>query len=361
MRLPSPLFALPVAAALLVAPRPASAQRPRPPRGGTATPPTTTNPQTPRILDDIARRHFELGNEYFQVSRYEDAAREFQQAYEISHQGELLFNMARAQEAAGNIPAALETYQRYDDAGSPGFSRDVLHTRMDTLRQRLAASQASSASGTSGTSGTSGAASAAGTSSSGASGSGAAANTNANASASTAGTAGTAGTTTTTTGSTGGVEPGEGRGRTGRGHNRATPTTTEPSPPPPPPPRTRVEYHQPLGNTVGPIALIGLGVAGGATAVVFGVMAGNGVATINRINDGALPWQPRYAETVANANRDATVAWIAGAAGGALVLSGVLWFALRGPGERREVTERQVRAFVAPAGAGAVYGVGGAF
>jgi tetratricopeptide (TPR) repeat protein len=100
--------------------------------------PLAASAQTPlRIRNAIARNHFELGNNYFQISRYEDAAREFQAAYDITHQNELLFNIGRALEAAGNVQGALDAYQRFLDAGAPGFDRDTLRARMETLRQRL--------------------------------------------------------------------------------------------------------------------------------------------------------------------------------------------------------------------------------
>ncbi len=93
---------------------------------------------SPQAMDHIAQSHFQLGNEYFGLRRFAEAAREFQQAYAITQQSELLFNIGRAEEEAGELQAALEQYQRYDEAGAPGIGRDVLHQRMETLRVRIA-------------------------------------------------------------------------------------------------------------------------------------------------------------------------------------------------------------------------------
>ena len=85
----------------------------------------------------IARSHTENGGRYFQLGRFGDAAREFQAAYDLSRRPELLFNLARALEAGGRDREAIDAYERFDTAGSPGVERATLHARIEALRARL--------------------------------------------------------------------------------------------------------------------------------------------------------------------------------------------------------------------------------
>src|SRR5690606_19375706 len=71
------------------------------------------------------------------IARYEDAAREFRAAYEITRQIELQYNVGRSLEAAGDLNGALQAYQLFMDAGAPGLDQEMLRTRMDNLRARL--------------------------------------------------------------------------------------------------------------------------------------------------------------------------------------------------------------------------------
>jgi hypothetical protein len=99
--------------------------------------------QTVRITDRIARNHFENGSEYFRLGRYADAAREFEHAFETSHQNELLYNVAWSYELGGELQNALQWYQRFEQAGAPGFGLEPLHQRMANLRNRMPSSEPS--------------------------------------------------------------------------------------------------------------------------------------------------------------------------------------------------------------------------
>ena len=52
----------------------------------------------------------------FQTGRYEDAARFFSDAFEISPKGNLLYNIGLSYERAGRLGDALRFYQRFIDA-----------------------------------------------------------------------------------------------------------------------------------------------------------------------------------------------------------------------------------------------------
>ncbi|MBI5512960.1 MAG: hypothetical protein HY909_04285 [Deltaproteobacteria bacterium] len=87
-----------------------------------------------------AQTHLDRGNTLYQQQRYAEAAREFQAAYDQSHHAALLYNIARALEAAGELRGALDAYRRFDEAGAPGADPQGLQTlrdRIASLRARL--------------------------------------------------------------------------------------------------------------------------------------------------------------------------------------------------------------------------------
>ena len=250
----------------------------------------------PRITDRIAANHFANGNSYFQVSRYEDAAREFQHAYDISHQPELLFNIGRAWESAGNIQASLDAYQRFDEAGSPGFDREILHARMETLRGRLPPPGQANASSS----------------------------TNA--------------TVTPTNGTT-----------TAAPAANATPSA-------PAARHTHTVHERSTLMSIGPIALLGLGVVVGGIGAALGVVGMSANTTYHNANTGMTPWSQEAAQARDSAGTNMTIGLTMGIVGGVLLLGGAAMMALRGPGEPHEVVD----AFVTPLpGGGAMFGVGG--
>lgn len=266
--------------------------------------------RSPRIMNQIARNHYEAGNAYYQVSRYEDAAREFQRAYEISRQPELLFNIGRALEAAGNIQGALDAYQRFDEAGAPGFDREVLRARMENLRTRLSTTPT---------------------------------------------------TPPPTPPESSQTTPSTPTPESSQNAAPAPPPSHAPSPPssmattvspPAQPHRTRVEYRHSTLNAIGPFATMGLGVATGVVGIVLGVLSGQH-PLVDQANMGMRPWDSEVDQQYRSAVGQNTAAWILGSAGITLVGGGALWFALRGPGERHE----RIEAFITPSGA--FVGIGG--
>jgi len=239
-------------------------------------------PPTPGILDRVARNHFELGTQEFRLGRYEQAAHEFQQAYDVTHQAELLFNLARAYESAGNLAAALDAYQRYEAAGAAGFDRAVLQERIESLRRRVAASTVTPAVPASPST-----------------------NANSTASASAPANGGT-----------------------------ATPPAMPSSPPIP---RARTTYRMSGANAVVPPVLMALGGAVGVTSAIFAVMALGPISRINQANMSTTPWSTDLAGDLNTANSFSTMAWALGIGGGATFATGLIWLAARGPGEAREV------------------------
>lgn len=57
--------------------------------------------------DERARVHFVAGNAYFEAEQWDDAAREFEQAHELSGRPEMLINLSRAHERGGRLREAI--------------------------------------------------------------------------------------------------------------------------------------------------------------------------------------------------------------------------------------------------------------
>lgn len=61
--------------------------------------------------DERARAHFVAAEAYYQDGRFSDAAREFEEAYQLSGRPEMLINLARAQERANDSSGAITTLE----------------------------------------------------------------------------------------------------------------------------------------------------------------------------------------------------------------------------------------------------------
>lgn len=90
--------------------------------------------------EDIARAHFASGRAYYDQGRYEDSARMFLEAYEISPRPELLENASRAYERALMFDEAIQMLEQIlrDHADYPqaGTLRERI-TNLERLRERL--------------------------------------------------------------------------------------------------------------------------------------------------------------------------------------------------------------------------------
>ncbi len=78
-----------------------------------------------------ARRHFRAGMALISEKQYDEAIAELQQAYAIKPHPNVLFNIARAHEAAGRLPEAIEFYQKYLEANPP--DEEDVQKRADRL------------------------------------------------------------------------------------------------------------------------------------------------------------------------------------------------------------------------------------
>ena len=117
----------------------------------------------------------------------------------------------------------------------------------------------------------------------------------------------------------------------------------------------RVEYHRSAVANVGPWVSVGLGAALGVLGIVQGVSASASVNTLRNVNAGTEAWSQSAAEAQANASGTATQAYVFSGLGLGFAAAGVLWYALRGPGQRVEVRTAP-RIAVAPFGFGIAIG-----
>ena len=93
--------------------------------------------------DARARRHFASGESYYEEGAYEDAVREFTQAYRLSHRPALLFNLYTAEERFGRLSDAATHLEQYLREMPPDLeNRGLLESRLVNLRARITAEAA---------------------------------------------------------------------------------------------------------------------------------------------------------------------------------------------------------------------------
>jgi tetratricopeptide (TPR) repeat protein len=88
--------------------------------------------------EDVERAHVhtQSGIEYYNEARYEEALREFDEAYRLKALPELQYNMAQCYERLGKPDEAAASYQKYLDGKHEAPDRDVVEKRIANLRAR---------------------------------------------------------------------------------------------------------------------------------------------------------------------------------------------------------------------------------
>jgi hypothetical protein len=87
--------------------------------------------------DELGRRHFESGEAYFKVSDYDNALREFTQAYELSKRPEILISIATVHERMAHPRDAVAALEKYLAEAPQGKDADTVRIRVDNLKKRL--------------------------------------------------------------------------------------------------------------------------------------------------------------------------------------------------------------------------------
>ncbi len=90
--------------------------------------------------DEQAHTHFDSGHLYFERGEYDDALREFQAAYDLSHRAPLLYNLYLTLERLGRAGDAADRLEAYlaSDVEIDATERTNLEARMANLRERAA-------------------------------------------------------------------------------------------------------------------------------------------------------------------------------------------------------------------------------
>lgn len=87
------------------------------------------------------QKHFELGNQYYDEGRYDDALVEYDKAYSLSNNWKILYNRGQALVMLRRDPEAIEAFEQYLARGAaevPDDRRKAVEADLAKLRQRLA-------------------------------------------------------------------------------------------------------------------------------------------------------------------------------------------------------------------------------
>src|SRR5262245_10844890 len=82
---------------------------------------------------ELAKAHYNTGQIYYERGRYHDAAREFEEAYRLWPRSQLLYNMGKAYDGAGDFARALDSYRRFLDAAHVSPDRAEVEQRVTKL------------------------------------------------------------------------------------------------------------------------------------------------------------------------------------------------------------------------------------
>jgi len=114
--------------------------QPPPPQSTSPSQPQPTSPSPPQPAPsgddvDIAKAHFNTGQTYYEHGRFEDAAREFEEAYRLSGKAPLLYNCGKSYDGSNDFARALDAYQRFLAAAPPDNpDRDFSQKRVEMLQ-----------------------------------------------------------------------------------------------------------------------------------------------------------------------------------------------------------------------------------
>jgi len=89
----------------------------------------------PEQSEDEARMHFRLGRAYYDSGRFPEAAREFEQAAELSDRPGLYYNIFLAYRDAGDLANAIRALETYLDRVPDIAERAQLEARLESMRR----------------------------------------------------------------------------------------------------------------------------------------------------------------------------------------------------------------------------------
>lgn len=116
---------------LLILPLPAATARAQ--TGGGAPAPT----QPAESEEDSARSHFRVGQLMYGEGRFNEAAAEFDRAYELSGRPQLLYNAFLAHRDAGHVAEAVARLRQYLEQTPDAADRETLERRLAAMEETL--------------------------------------------------------------------------------------------------------------------------------------------------------------------------------------------------------------------------------
>src|SRR6266550_4745644 len=95
----------------------------------------------PARADELqqAKLHYERGTTAFALQRYDEAAREYEAAYEVRHDPKLLFNIGQAYRFAGDSEKAVRAYKTYLSLATNPRNRGEVEKRIAEMEEQLRA------------------------------------------------------------------------------------------------------------------------------------------------------------------------------------------------------------------------------
>jgi tetratricopeptide (TPR) repeat protein len=87
---------------------------------------------------DRALALFEKSDKAYKDGKFEQAVKLLEEAYGLYPEPLLLYNLGRAQEGLGDIPGAVDSYERYLKDGKQIQDRGAIERRLETLKAQLA-------------------------------------------------------------------------------------------------------------------------------------------------------------------------------------------------------------------------------
>jgi tetratricopeptide (TPR) repeat protein len=105
---------------------------------------TASAPPTPAATNNaLANAHYQTGSAEYRAGHFAQAAVEFREAYQLSHEPVLLFNLGSALYDSGDLAAALDAFESYLRGVPNAPNRGIVEGRIAAIRSRLAATSSS--------------------------------------------------------------------------------------------------------------------------------------------------------------------------------------------------------------------------
>jgi tetratricopeptide (TPR) repeat protein len=88
------------------------------------------------VVEDAAHEHYRRGTAAYNLGKYQEAAKEYEQAYEATLDPALLFNVAQAYRLAGDRKRAITTYRSYLRSAPNGAERGLAELKLKELESQ---------------------------------------------------------------------------------------------------------------------------------------------------------------------------------------------------------------------------------